>query len=122
MTFLGLKQMEPSQASMSIQDDLKQRIDVVLQEVQTCAEVVHVDDVEKVKAVGNTARVPIVKLSTSDADKGGSVQVITRQINSLRNMVNGCRGKVEEEDTRDVANQSPHISLHQHLGQARGHW
>ena len=33
MTFLGLKQMEPSQASMSIQDDLKQRIDVVLQEV-----------------------------------------------------------------------------------------
>ena len=77
MTFLGLKQMEPSQASMSIQDDLKQRIDVVLQEVQTCAEVEHVDDVEKVKAVGNTAMVPIVKLSTSDVDKGGSVQVIT---------------------------------------------
>ena len=77
MTFLGLKQMEPSQASMSIQDDLTQRIDVVLQEVQTCAEMEHVDDVEKVKAVGNTAMVPIVKLSRSGADKGGSVQVIT---------------------------------------------
>ena len=77
MTFLGFKQMEPSQASMSIQDDLKHRIDVVLQEVQTCAEVEHVNVVEKVKAVGNTAMVPIVKLSKSDADKGGSVQVIT---------------------------------------------
>ena len=37
----------------------------------------HVNDVEKVKAVGNTAMVPIVKLSKSDADKRGSVQVIT---------------------------------------------
>ena len=37
----------------------------------------HVNDVEKVKAVGNTAMVPIVKLNKSDADKRGSVQVIT---------------------------------------------
>ena len=73
VTFLGLKQMEPSQASRSIQDDLTQRIDVVLQEVQTCAEVEHADDVEKVKAVGNTAMVPIVKLSKSDADMHGRV-------------------------------------------------
>ena len=52
-------------------------MDVVLQEVQTCTEVEHVNDVEKVKAVGNTAMVPIVKLSKSDADKSGPVQVIT---------------------------------------------
>ena len=77
MTFLGMKQMEPSQASLSIQDDLTQRIDVVLQEVQTCAEVEHADDVVKVKAIGDTAMVPVVKVSKSDADKGGSVQVIT---------------------------------------------
>ena len=50
MTFFGLKQMEPSQASMSILDDLTQRIDVALQEVQTCVEVEHADDVEKVNS------------------------------------------------------------------------
>ena len=77
MIFLGLKQMAPSQASMSIQDDLTQRMDVVLQEVHTCAEVEHADDVKKVKTVDNTAMVPIVKLSKRDADKGGSVQAIT---------------------------------------------
>ena len=79
MTFLGMKQMEPSQASLSIQDDLHQRIDVVLQEVQTCAEVETTEnDVERVKAVGDAGTmVPVVKVSSRlDADKGGSVQVI----------------------------------------------
>ena len=77
MTFLGMKQMEPSQASLSIQEDLHQRIDVVLQEVQTCAEVETPNDVERVKAVGDAgAMVPVVKVSRSDADKGGSIQVI----------------------------------------------
>jgi hypothetical protein len=73
-----MKQMEPSQASLSIQEDLHQRIDVVLQEVQTCAEVETTNnDVERVKAVGDAGTmVPVVKVSSMDADKGGSVQVI----------------------------------------------
>ena len=37
----------------------------------------HVNAVETVKVVGNTAMVPIVKLSKSDADRSGSFQVIT---------------------------------------------
>ena len=60
--------------------------------------------------------------SRKKQDRSYAGNLYSSQINSLRNMVNGCRGKVEEEDTWVVANQSPHISLHQHLGQARGHW
>ena len=100
MTFLGLKQMEPSQASRSIQDDLTQRIDVVLQEVQTCAEMEHADDVEKVKAVGNTAMVPIVKLSKSDADMGGSVQVVTPDGLPAHISTDPCDEFTHEDDLR----------------------
>ena len=43
-------------------------------------------------------------------DRSYAGNLYSSQINSLRNMVNGCRGKVEEEDTREVASQLPHIS------------
>ena len=64
---------------------------------------------------GNT----ITSRKKQDRSYAGNLYNYSSQINSLRNMMNGCRGKVEEDDPQDVANQSPHISLHQHSGQAR---
>ena len=49
-------------------------------------------------------------MSRRKKDRSYAGNLYSNQINSLRNMVNGCRGKVEEEDTREVASQLPHIS------------
>ena len=78
--------------------------------MQTCAEVEHVNDVEKVKAVGNTATVPIVKLSTSDADKRGSVQVITPDGLPAHITTEPCDEFTHEDDYK----------LTEHLYQGRG--
>ena len=43
-------------------------------------------------------------------DRSYAGDLYSNRINSLRNMVNGCRGKVEEEDTREGVTQSQHIS------------
>ena len=49
--------------------------------------------------------------SRKKQDRSYAGNLYSSQINSLRNMVNGCRGKVEEEDTRERATRSPHNYL-----------